>query len=228
MERISVTPEMRERVLAGVAEALAAEDVAEVVELSEEEPAEEPVAERKGLRLFSGGRSQTRWLAVAACLLVALVVGVALFNMPTVEPDDTTVPGSVALANGMVEVASAEELSDAVGVPVSDVPALDGLSSSVTYVSLWGNVAEIDYQLDDNAACLRISGEPGDNSGDYNTYAVEETLEHAGATVTLKGGDEGYQLAIWDQGELGVSLRFDAPIDRNTLVSCVESVIDAL
>ena len=213
MEHISVTPEMRERVLANVTAAL------------EEEQAPE---ERKGFKLFSGGRSQTRWLAVAACLVVALVVGVGLLTRPAVEPGDTTVPGSVAIANGMVEVASAEELAEAVGVSVPKVPALDDEASSVTYVSLWGSVAEVRYALPEGEASLRISGEPGDNSGDYNEYDVEETLEHGGATATLKGGDEGYQLATWDQGGQGVSLRFDTPVARDTLVTCVESAIDAL
>ena len=239
MEGIAVTPEMRSRVLAGVAAALedaapevdAAElafefepDVAVVAEL---EPSPEP---RKSFKLFTGGRPKTRYLAMAACLLVALIVGVALLRGPLAgdDADEDANPGPIAVVNGMEEVASAEELAAAVGVPVPSVPALDAQATSVGYVSLWGEIAEVNYELSDNVASLRIAPVPGDNSGDYEAYSVEETLEYGGATVTLKGTDEGYQLALWDQGELGVSLRFNEPVARDTLVASVESAIDGI
>ena len=250
MEGIAVTPEMRSRVLAGVAAALesAAPEMDET-ELAfefepevaaaepEPEPSPEPSPEpepepapRKSFQLFLGGRPKTSYLAAAACLLVALVVGVALLNGPLAgdDLDGDANPAPIAAVNGMAELASAEELAAAVGVPVPAAAALEAQAASVAYVSLWGEIAEIDYELADNVATLRIAPVTGDNSGDYEAYSIEETFDYGDVTVTLKGAEGGYQLALWDQGKLGVSLRFNEPVSRDTLVSCVESVIDGM
>lgn len=214
MERVQVTPEIRERVLANVVAAVEEEAVAE---------------ERKGFRLFSGGLKATHILGIAACLVIALVVGTTLLNRTPAETDNPggDNPGNVAIT-APDELATAEELAAAVGVPVPEVPALDGDAMAIEYVSLWGEIAEVRYQLPEGRADLRVSPETGDNSGDYNEYSVEETFEYGGVTVTLKGSDDGNQLAIWDQDGYGVSLRFDEPVARDALVTCVESVIDAL
>lgn len=221
MEHVSVTPEMRARVLAGVAAALEEESEPEV-----EESLEEP---RTGFRVFSGGVKPAHILGIAACLVIALVVGTTLLNRPSVE---TGTPGGDNPGNVMLgapeELATAEELSAAVGVPVPAVPALDDKATAMEYVSLWGEIAEVRYHLPEGDVDLRVSPEPGDNSGDYNEYPIEETLVYGGVTVTCKGDDNGYYLAYWDQDGRGVSIRFDYPVPLETLQSCVWSAIDAL
>lgn len=221
MEHVSVTPEMRARVLAGVVAALEEESEPEA-----EEPVDEP---RTGFRVFSGGLKPTHILGIAACLLLALVVGTVLLNRPSVETGTPggEGPGDVAMY-APEELATAEELSEAVGVPVPYVPALDDVADEVTYVSLWGEIAEVCYELPEGSADLRISPEPGDNSGDYNAYPVEWETDLDGLEVMIKGDDEGYYLAYWDQDGHGVSVRFDYPVPLETLQSCVWSAIDAL
>ena len=89
MEKLEVTPEMRARILQNVETQMA-----------------EPCKKPNRLRRFA---------ALAACLAILLVGAAALpklISSPTPEESETTI------ANGMVEVASKEELSEAVGFPV--------------------------------------------------------------------------------------------------------------
>ena len=61
-----------------------------------------------------------------------------------------------------------------------------------------------------------------DNSGDYNVYAQEETLEISGNAVTLKGGNGAYSLAIWTDGSYAYSISVTDPLSRDAFRALLE------
>lgn len=184
MEKIELTPQMRARILQNV-----------------EQELQKP-AKKTG---FSGGLR--RFGALAACLAVLLVGALALprlISRPSQEEPETMI------ANGMVEVTSREELSEAVGFPVKAAQTLPFFPQSILYTSYWGEMAQTDYANGPESACFRQSPGTQDNSGDWNEYPAQETIEVSGSSVTLKGEKDAYTLAVWSDGTYSYSLSLTA------------------
>ena len=195
MEKLEVTPEMRARILQNVETQMA-------------EPRKKP----NRLRRFA---------ALAACLAILLVGAMALpklISSPTPEESETTI------ANGMVEVASKEELSEAVGFPVKSAQSLPFFPQSIYYTSYWGEMAQIDYENGGSTACFRQSLGEEDNSGDWNEYPAKESFTVNGCAVTLKGEADSYTLAIWQDGTYSYSLSLSAGQPASVWESIVEGV----
>ena len=195
MEKLEVTPEMRARILQNVETQMA-------------EPRKKP----NRLRRFA---------ALAACLAVLLVGAMALpklISSPTPEESETTI------ANGMVEVASKEELSEAVGFPVKSAQSLPFFPQSIYYTSYWGEMAQIDYENGGSMACFRQSLGEEDNSGDWNEYPAKESFTVNGCAVTLKGERDSYTLGIWSDGTYSYSLSLSAGQPASVWESIVEGV----
>ena len=195
MEKLEVTPEMRARILQNV-------------ETQMTEPRKKP----NRLRRFA---------ALAACLAVLLVGAVALpklISSPAPEESETTI------ANGMVEVASKEELSEAVGFPVKSAQSLPFFPQSIYYTSYWGEMAQIDYANGGSTACFRQSLGEEDNSGDWSEYPAQKSLTVNGCAVTLKGEADSYTLAIWQDGTYSYSLSLSAGQPASVWESIVEGV----
>ena len=195
MEKLEVTPEMRARILQNVETQMA-------------EPRKKP----NRLRRFA---------ALAACLTILLVGAAALpklISSPTPEESETTI------ANGMVEVASKEELSEAVGFPVKSAQSLPFFPQSIHYTSYWGDMAQIDYANGGSMACFRQSLGEEDNSGDWSEYPAQKSLTVNGCAVTLKGEADSYTLAIWQDGTYSYSLSLSAGQPASVWESIVEGV----
>lgn len=195
MEKLEVTPEMRARILQNVKTQMA-----------------EPCKKPNRLRRFA---------ALAACLAVLLMGAMALpkfISSPVPEESETMV------ANGMVEVTSKEELSEAVGFPVKSAQSLPFFPQSIYYTSYWGDMAQIDYANGGSTACFRQSLGEEDNSGDWNEYPAQESLTVNGCAVTLKGEADSYTLAIWQDGTYSYSLSLSAGQPASVWESIVEGV----
>ena len=195
MEKLEVTPEMRARILQNVETQMA-----------------EPCKKPNRLRRFA---------ALAACLAVLLVGAMALpkfISSPVPEESETTI------ANGMVEVASKEELSEAVGFPVKSAQSLPFFPQSIYYTSYWGEMAQIDYANGGSMACFRQSLGEEDNSGDWSEYPAQKSLTVNGCAVTLKGEADSYTLAIWQDGTYSYSLSLSAGQPASVWESIVEGV----
>ena len=195
MEKLEVTPEMRARILQNVETQMA-----------------EPCKKPNRLRRFA---------ALAACLAVLLMGAMALpkfISSPVPEESETMV------ANGMVEVTSKEELSEAVGFPVKSAQSLPFFPQSIYYTSYWGDTAQIDYANGGSTACFRQSLGEEDNSGDWNEYPAQESLTVNGCAVTLKGERDSYTLGIWSDGTYSYSLSLSAGQPASVWESIVEGV----
>lgn len=189
MEKIEVTEEMRSRVLAQV---------------------------RKAVLQPGAGRARfpslRRCAALAACLAVALA---GLLAGPAVlQKLQTQQPAQVT--NGISECATLGALCKAVGFPVSDLINLPFAVEKTTYVSLWGETAEINYTgANGECAVYRKSAGKEDNSGDYGSYAAVREITVGTATVMLKGSGESYTLAIWADGTYAYSLNLSAGLPES-------------
>ena len=128
----------------------------------------------------------------------------------------------VFVGNGIEECSSIESLSANVGFPVADLSDLPFAVNHTEYLSYWGDLAEIDYQGADGTACYRKSKGEEDNSGDYNEYAEVRTLEAEGFSVTVKGENGTYRLAVWQKDGYSYSLSLEKGADAETFLKIAE------
>lgn len=205
MGRVTVTPEMRRRVLDNISRA----------DLSRAPERAVPVR-------FPSSR---RILALAACLAVVLVgvlAGPKLLQKPTEEPPVETEPGITACG-------SAEELSKAVGFPVNDVSAaLPFQTTDTQYTAYDGELGEISYTgADGQSAVYRKSPGADDNSGDYNDYASVVQVTSGGVTAALKGNGGSYSLAVWTDGAYSYSLSLAPGANQADWSGILDAVISS-
>ena len=99
----------------------------------------------------------------------------------------------------------AAPLSELVGFEIKEVTALPFQVDGVTYASYFGTLSQIKYVGEERSLTLRQSAGEGDNSGDFNVYAVTEVREMGDWSVTLKGDGENWTLAIWSDGTYAYS-----------------------
>ncbi len=185
MEKIKVTDAMRRRILANIGQM-------DLDATPRTKPARFP-----GLK---------RLAPLAACLVLILAGTFALRIWMPGETLPPTPSNGVLTVNGIVDVADANALSDAVGFPVKELTALPFRVEETTYTSLWGEVAKIAYTGEGQTAAFRQSLGDGDNSGDYTVYAETLVKEIGGLSVTLKGDGQVYPLAVWNDEEYAYSI----------------------
>ena len=202
MEHIEVTPEMRQRILENLTKA------------------EEKTA-RKAVRFVPWKQV----LSLAACAAVLLV---GLKALPRGNELGSTPPAEsgVTAGNPIEEYASLEALSAAAGFEVKQPGDLPFEVQETTYSLVFGELAQVEQTGPAGESVLyRISQEEGDNSGDYNTYSREEQLTFGGVTVTLKGGEDGWHLAIWQADGFSYSLSSSAGLTTEQMQAMIETVL---
>lgn len=180
MDKIEVTPEMRQRVLRRVA----AEDIA---------PAKPKVLRFPKLN---------QYLSAAACLVLIIAGAAALPRLIHPQP-----PGYVQVVPQIEEVASLDELSALTGFDVDEGFVLPFEPQETTYCSFWKELAQIQYSGQGQSATYRQSAGAADNSGDYTAYGDVAEITAGGLSVTLKGDGGVYVLAVWTDGAFSYSLR---------------------
>ncbi len=182
MEHVIVTEQMRQRVLAGV-ESADLGHAGNAVRVSH-------------LR---------RYGAAAACAAL-LLVGAAVLPQ-YLEMQQTQRPGQVETVPRFTEVSSLAELEDTVGFAVEELTKLPFPVTDTVYTAFGREMAEIRYCGETETAVLRKAVGIDDPSGDYTQYAEELVLEINGTSVTLKGEDGRYVLALWKEGDYAWSVR---------------------
>lgn len=199
MEKISVTEEMRERILDNVQ----ANNIAEY---------------RK--RSFAARARKASFLAVAA--VIAVISGTLLLHNfqdrtnteePPLEQEMMT-----QTYNGIEECASLQELEKKVGFEVEDLEKLLPFTpSKADYLSYWQELAEIQYTGENQTIIFRKSSGEEDNSGDYNEYAVEKEIVVAGMDILQKGNEDGIKLVIWNHDGFSYSVSFENAVPQEAV-----------
>lgn len=190
MEHVTVTEQMRQRILSRV----------ENADLSHaRNAARVPVLRR--------------YWAAAACAALLLVGAAVLPRYLDVQ--ETQLPGHVETISPFTEVSSLEELEDTVGFKVEELTELPFPVTERVYMAFGSDMAEIRYCGETETAVLRKAVGIEDPSGDYTQYAEERALDVNGTSVTLKGENGQYVLALWQEGDYAWSVRLSAGKDQS-------------
>lgn len=200
MEHINVTPEMRNRVLNRIADL---------------DPGKQKQA--KIVRF----PNIKRFAALAACLAVMIAGAAVLPHLlnPSHEPP-------VLGSNGIVEVFTIQELSEAVGFEVVEPENLPFEAESAVYTAYWMEMAEIVYTGGEQTAVFRKGVGDGDISGDYHSYEMTEELSIGDIHAVLKGGSGTYSLAVWTDHAFAYSLSLSDGISEAAWREIFEAMID--
>ena len=191
-------------------------EVMEKIEVSEE-------MRRRILKNLSSARPKANYgmYAAAACFIVVLLCAVSVLKYTSKTPDiyDT---GEVT-GCGPMEYLTLEELNKNIDFEMNDIPSLSAASSQTSYIVYDDNLAEIAYLTDEGYVYYRKSIGTEDNSGDYNDYAITESVEMNGMSVTLKG-NELYNCAVWNDGKFSYSLNFEAPQEKDNILKIISEI----
>ena len=148
-----------------------------------------------------------RRLAVAACAALLLAGAVALPYLSRERTEEGSPSGVQSGLWDRTEAASLQELSQLVGFPVESLNDVPFSVTDIQYTAYGGEMAEITYSGAEQSLVLRKAVGQTNPSGDYTAYAVQTTLEVDGSTVTLRGAEDGYCLAVWQDGTYSWSIR---------------------
>lgn len=187
MNRVTVTPEMRQRVLRNV----------------------------EAARIQKRKRLMGQLTSLAACLAIVLCGWLVWQPRNVQEPDVMAIPQ-------IEEAASIDELSAKTHIPLAELTGIPFPVERTEYVSYWENLAEIQYFGGSESLCYRKSQGTEDNSGDCNVYDREETTKVGENSVTLKGTDEGFTLAVWTDGSYAYSISLSTPLSQDSIQAFLE------
>ena len=211
MEHVAVTEEMRERVLRNV-RAHAAGAPSSVPDKT----AEIPPRGRKTVRIWIP-------LTLAAAAAVILLFAVRPWQRdPGGSPQDTQVTALYSAE----EFPSAAALSEAVGFPVPEIRELPFEETERSYISISGNIAEIDYLRGEESLTFRMAPGTEDQSGNYNEYAESREATAGGIPVTLKGEDGKCFLAVWTDGDYAYSLDDSQGLDEEAVLRMIGEIME--
>ena len=188
MDKIEVTPEMRQRVLRRVT----SEDIA---------PAKPKVMSFPKLK---------KYLSAAACLVLVIAGAAVLPRLTQPQPPG----GDVQVVPQIEEAASLDELSTLTGFDVDVGFVLPFEPEETTYCSYWNELAQIQYSGQGQTATYRQSVGAADNSGDYTVYGDVVEITASDLSVTLKGDGGVYVLAVWTDGAFSYYLRLSQGVPQ--------------
>ena len=199
MDKIVVTTEMKNRILSNIEK-----------------------SDFKTNRPMTRLRSYQKYLSIAACFVVLLVSVVAIPKfLKTEVPGE---PSDILQSNGIVNVDTIDELSEAVGFPVDNITTLPFEATEITYTAYWGELAAVSYMNGEKKLTYRKSLGGEDNSGDYNTYEVESQIDIRNTAVTVKGNNGKYNLAVWNNSQYSYSIFISDGISKEDLINLVEEI----
>lgn len=205
-------------------------------------------------RFLSYGRT-SRYLSAAACIMMLIVGGVTVpkllhrgnpenpaetavgmapgetmvgLEMPGEEGSQNEAGGQAGamIGNGMVEVDSLKELSQALGFSVPEIKNIPFEVTGTVYTNGWNEFAQVEYQgkSQEEAVLFRKARGTDDISGDYNVYSDVKEVTVNNMAVTLKGENGTYSLAIWQQDGFAYSLSYEPGGSEDAFAMMIESI----
>lgn len=166
------------------------------------------------------------WLAAAACIALLLAGSAALstHRLPGLLPAESSSESSMLGSFAPTETASAKELSKILGFEITDIPSLAEKASEAVYTA-FGDTADITYTLADRTISLRKSPGTEDNSGVYYDYGQAEEVDVNGVSVTLKGDNDTWSLALWNNGEFAFSVYAEPGLRMEEMIGVIGEVV---
>lgn len=198
MAHLEVTPSMRQRILHNIASA------------------DSSCVSRKHVLLFYVRRLLP---AIAACL--ALLV-IAAWLVPYRPIRNGFGEQSVSSGNGIAEAGSLAELSGITGFDIQELQGLPFTVVQTQYTAYGQDLAQIAYTGEGKSVVYRKSPGTEDNSGDYTEYPTCITLSIHSISVQLKGTDELFYLAVWNNGGYSYSVYSENGMNEQELMDLLE------
>lgn len=172
-----------------------------------------------------------RYLSAAACFIILMAGAFTMLNLrdrgigadPSSDSNHGPLTGSPG--TGIVQMADAAELSEAVGFEVKDITGLPFDDETRVYTSYWNEFAQIMYTGEGQSAVYRKSVESGDNSGDYNMYNAVVQITVDSVNATLKGDSDGYRLGIWSDGSFSYSIKLSEGLSEEEWKTMIAEVM---
>ncbi|MGG4396369.1 hypothetical protein ABEX25_18860 [Paenibacillus thiaminolyticus] len=205
MSRVTVTPDMHERIVRNIRSA----------DLTPQE--------KRSRRLLNHTKRVTY---VAACCLI-LLTG-TLVTTYYYHQDDTVPnvqgPGPELASPGINEYSSLQELVAGIGFEVTGIGEIPFEVENTSYLSLGVETAQIRYSGANNSLTFRISPGTNDNSGNYEEYGDANIIQIGNEQVTIKGNQGKYELATWNSHGFSYSLSLKKGVSEEELLSMIKSV----
>lgn len=197
MEKVEVTPEMSERILKNISEI--------------------DIKKQSSKTLYF--KNHKRILSIAACFVVLLA---GAFIFPKIM--NSAIPPLIQEIPDIKACKSVSELSSVLGFEVSEPNYLPFDFTQKAYNAYWKEVAEITYTNENNIVTFRMAQGSKDISGDYNEYNEVKDFQMDFGTITLKGNDGAYNLAIWSHNDMSYSIETIEPIFEDLILNIARSV----
>ena len=215
MSRITVTPQMRQRVLQNVC--MHRQEDAEV-----EGNGRASDGNRKVLPLW-------RYLpaVMAACLV--LVCGIVLQKSRPIQPQTEETSEIDLVYSGIEEYSSLSDLEDAVGFPMKEAEVLAGnlpFAAKQTAYSNAAGIARIDYTGPDGEVITfsKAADDGTDIYGDYSEYSVVSEEIIGDVSVTLKGNGDTVNLATLTKDGYAYAIDAMDGISKSAMIRMVKTV----
>ena len=241
MERLTVSPELRERTLRAVEQRTRSEQRPKVLRWMPLAAAAVlmlallplgTVLLRPNMRTGSAASEATMEYAAEDAAMEPTDEGAMnkSQNAPRLEmsPQAEGAAEDAAQAEEMAlppeQVGSAAELEARTGLHLPELTALPFETETVTYLAYADGTAEVLYEGAGRSLCLRVSGPSEDNSGVYEDFPVVEQRSLAGYELTVKGDGSGVALALWDEGEQSCSLSAQPALTEAELSALLEGL----
>lgn len=142
----------------------------------------------------------------------------------TIDPEAKTEDGdSTQIPNPLTGHESLAELAKAVGFDIK-APTVPAGYTAAAYIDISGELAEVFYENGSDTLLYRVSKGEGDNSGDYNTYSTNKTVNVNGVSVEMRGNDK-VNVAVWSNGGFAHSVSSEQGIAEVDVIAAVNSAL---
>ncbi len=135
-------------------------------------------------------------------------------------------PGSTQLPDPWTELDTPEAAAEAAGFDLTLPAEADRFAERVYRVLPSGSapLLEVLCRTGDDRLILRKAPGSGDISGDYTAYAQEQVTAVGDRSVTMRGADGRFSLAVWTDGGYAYSVCADTPLSGGDMAALIRQI----
>lgn len=170
---------------------------------------------RKMMAAFAAGV-----LCIALSLSMAACTGNKQENTPTGQVETG---GNVQIPNPFSDCQSMEEAAKLAGFDMTVPAKIEGYERYLIQAEK-DTMIQVFYQSGDKEILIRKGVGMEDISGDYNSYAKQDSFMNGDVEVTVKGDDGAWKLAVWNDGTYAYSVSVSAGTDMESMTALVAAV----
>lgn len=135
------------------------------------------------------------------------------------EPEEKK-GGLVGMANPFADHESLEDAENALGFGIS-LPELEGEKHIRTMNE---EMLEIIFIENEGKSTIRKAKGAEDISGNYESFSMEKNEELEGKSITIKGNDGKFSLALWQDGEFSYSIDLADGVSEEEILGLAVSI----